>query len=1042
MSIYWGGRIDGSFYQSCYGSPNNADVPFSGSEVANAALAKFRAHAGKNPTLTQWGGNLSSWPPVTFDATAAGIADAAGMFSQYDWGAPTAGLNDILANNATAHTNIGTLASQILAFARPVLFRPLWEMNGNWFAWGTSGFSDADYITIWRNLWQIFADIMGGHAAGSGLGTDTGNASFFWCPNIWSGGGMPDPTPRWPGAAFVDWMGFDGYIGNRFGTTYETPGALYNTTYATVAALDASLPMAIGEWGVGHNLSAPGKAGFFTAMLDPTTGWLAAHPRVKSFSYFNDNSFESAPDQSLCFEQNTLGCPSGVNAPATAFSSAIAGSYYDANIVDGTTFPSNAKVPIPGGGGVGVGVFSYNGSGTVTCTLSDAVNGNQYRLDCDDPSGAFDVQTASGTTLVLTATGITGLAAGDTFFATLCRGTAAGVLISNATTDYTDCCVFSYGSTTGYTHPSAVFAYDGTIGLSVTFTVEDAAATYGLGASAAANYNGTFGNVFGGPYALGSSQTISLTLAGTPAYAGFFVYFHDDRGSIGYRDRAVRAFAPSVAGSGTSGTPGAAVVLAAVVSDGRVLIAFNDTPLEPNPVWARIDDTNNLVSGYDIQTGKQTELDRTDTGTATIYINDTTGLFDPLNTGSPYFGKLVGKQILLQLWNPVTSEWVQEWRGKIRDYGYAIFPVLGGDGKPILANIQVDCVDIFDYLGGYGLQPGLDGTTPPAGSEGIVFYKDTLEADLLDSLGATVNRRIIEGLTDAGIDSTRWIVFSGNVAVQDAKYDPGDALLNVLRDAADAEFPGLANIYVDRFGRFVFHGRRARFDPEGVIAGGPLSTDTWDFHRWKVGDGTAITGDSGYAQIRVLAYTNGESDIVNSAVAWPANIKDTLMPGQVYEDATSITNYGKHSLPPMSDLIIREGLTTGNSANVECQKFAEFFVHYLKNPQTRITSLMVKAIGPTDTRAASTWDVICKADISDIMRTTVGYPGGVGIDSDNYIEGYVKRVRPLNPTHDYVEVEFNLTPTSWSMDPDAILARVAVSAGKATAHAAGSGARA
>lgn len=446
---------------------------------------------------------------------------------------------------------------------------------------------------------------------------------------------------------------------------------------------------------------------------------------------------------------------------------------------------------------------------------------------------------------------------------------------------------------------------------------------------------------------------------------------------------------------------------------GRVLIAFDDTPLEPDPVWTRIDDTDNLVASYDITTGKQTELDRTDTGTATVFLNDTAGLFDPLNTGSPYFGKIVGKQILLQLWNPVTSEWVQEWRGKIRNYNYAITPVLGADGKPIVVHVQVDCVDIFDYLGGYGLQPGVNGDTPPAGSEGIVFYEDT---------AGTVDDRIIQALTDGGVDSTRYVVFSGNVKVQESKYDPGDALLNVLRDAADAEFPGLANIYVDRFGRFVFHGRYARFDPEGVIAAGPVSTVTWDFHRWKVGDGTAITGDSDYAQIRVLAYTHGEDDIVNSAISWPAGMADTDMPGQVFEDATSITNHGKHSLPPMGDLIISEGSTTGNTAKVECQKFAEFFVHYLKDPQTRLTDLMVKAIAPTDPRAASTWDVLTKADISDIMRTTVGYPGGTGIDSDNYIEGYTKRVRPLNPTHDYVEVEFNLTPTAWALDPDGILA--------------------
>lgn len=444
---------------------------------------------------------------------------------------------------------------------------------------------------------------------------------------------------------------------------------------------------------------------------------------------------------------------------------------------------------------------------------------------------------------------------------------------------------------------------------------------------------------------------------------------------------------------------------------GRVLIAFDDTPLEPNPTWTRIDDTDNLVSGIDIETGKQTELDRTDTGTATVYLNDTSGDWDPLNASSPYFGKLDGKQILIQLRDPVTATWEPQWRGWINDYGYTINPATNPDGTPVVSTVQVDCVDVFDYLAGYQLRVGEDGDVPPAGSEGVIFYEDT---------AGTVDDRIIQILTDASIDSTRWVVFSGNVSVQETKYDPGDAALTALRDAADAEFPGLANIYVDRFGRFVFHGRYARFTPDTVAAG--AGSAAWDFQRWKVGDGVAISGDSDYAQMRVLAYTHGRSDIINYAIAWPKGIAESSMPSQKYEDATSQSDYGMHALPPMSDLIINEGTTTMNTGAVECQKFAEFFVHYLKDPQTRITELMVKAIQPADARATSTWAVLTRADISDIIHVKAQYPGGTGLDGDNYIEGISKRIRPLNPSYDYVEAEYRLTPTEWAMDPDGILA--------------------
>ena len=448
-------------------------------------------------------------------------------------------------------------------------------------------------------------------------------------------------------------------------------------------------------------------------------------------------------------------------------------------------------------------------------------------------------------------------------------------------------------------------------------------------------------------------------------------------------------------GGGGPGTPGA----------GRVLIAFDDTPLEPSPTWTRIDSTANLVAGYDIHRGKQTLLDRTDTGTATVYLNDTAGLFDPANVSSPYFGKLDGKQIMLQIWNPVTLDWWPQFTGHINDYGYDLNPT------QVVSNIQIDCVDIFDYLGGYEVAPGLDGTTPPSGSEGTVFYEDT---------DGTVDDRIKEALTDAGIDSTRWVVFTGNVKVQETKYDPGDAILNVLRDAADAEFPGIANIYVDKQGRFVFHGRRSRFDPDSVAAS--ATPGAWDFTRWKAGDYAAILLDSARAQVRVLSYSRSRSDLINAAISYPRHDpnEENKIPGQVYVDPTSITAYGKHSWSAQ-DLIISEGSTTGNDKWQETFLFGKFMVLNQKDPANRISQLTIKSVTPHDTRATATWGILVGADISDIVNIKVGYPGGTGINADDfYIEGVTMRVRPLQAIEsggfDNVELDLDVSPAEWSMD--------------------------
>lgn len=453
------------------------------------------------------------------------------------------------------------------------------------------------------------------------------------------------------------------------------------------------------------------------------------------------------------------------------------------------------------------------------------------------------------------------------------------------------------------------------------------------------------------------------------------------------------------------------------MADGRVLVAFGDGPLEPSPTWTRLDDTDHLVSGFDISRGKQTLLDRTDTGTATVYLNDTAGVFDPNNASSPYFGQLDGRQIQLQVWNPVDAEWVPQFRGVIDSYGYAIHE------SQVLATVQVECVDLFDFLGGYGLTPGLDGDTPPAGSEGTVFYEDT---------GGTVDDRIIQVLTDVGVDSSMWVVFTGNVKLPESKYDADESALTVLRDCADAELPFIANIYIDKQGRFVFHGRYSRFDPDGVA--GDATPGAWDFTRWKLGDGDAILADGTRGQMRVLSYGRARSDIINAALCYPTGIPEADIPGQVYVDATSISAYGKHAAPPMTDLQIASGTTVGDyppsagstTANDQCLLYATLLVQNQKDPQVAIQTLTVKALPPGDARAAATWGVLTGADISDIVNLRVGYPGGTGIGDpdgeDYYVEGITMRVRPLNPSYDEVELDLEVSPAVWSMDTHGVFA--------------------
>lgn len=480
---------------------------------------------------------------------------------------------------------------------------------------------------------------------------------------------------------------------------------------------------------------------------------------------------------------------------------------------------------------------------------------------------------------------------------------------------------------------------------------------------------------------------------------------------------------PGIAPAGSiSGSP----------ASGRVLIAWDDGPLEPNPTWTAIDQGTNgfpqqFVAGFDTKNGRQTLLSQTDTGTATVYINDRSGLFDNRNPDSPYQGKLSGRQIMLQLYNPVDDTWEPQFRGLIDDWRYDIDgSAVDANGDPINASIQIECVDVFDYLNGYGLTPGLDGVTPqvvpaggtrggpvPAGFEDGVYYATTT---------GSAWDRVIEILADAGIDPDMYIVASGNTNINAVKYDPDESALTALRDAADAEFPFIANIYVNRHGQFVFRGRYSRFNPDEVAA---EPSSLWDFTRWAVGDGKAIQADPTRAQLRALSYSRDRGDLINVAICYPQNLKASDMPDQVYANVASINAYGKHAAPPMSDLLTADytgpGTITPDEGKTQCAMFAELLVKNKKDPRVNLTSLTVKAVRPDDHRADATWAYITRSDISHIVNVATGYPGGTGFQGDSpaddyYIEGRSLVVRPLNPSHDYVEYTVEVSPAVWSMD--------------------------
>lgn len=74
------------------------------------------------------------------------------------------------------------------------------EFNGPWFAWSTPNVTSAQFVAAWRHMVTLFRD------------NGATNVKWIWNPNVMSSGTAQDLRAWYPGDAYVDWVGWDGYF--------------------------------------------------------------------------------------------------------------------------------------------------------------------------------------------------------------------------------------------------------------------------------------------------------------------------------------------------------------------------------------------------------------------------------------------------------------------------------------------------------------------------------------------------------------------------------------------------------------------------------------------------------------------------------------------------------------------------------------------------------------------------------------------------------------------------------------------------------------
>ena len=170
------------------------------------------------------------------------------------------------------------------------------EMNGNWYPWGganngASAAATAKYIAAYRHVHDIFV------SAGAT------NVLWIFCPNVDSVPG--DAWNQWsnyyPGDAYVDWMGFDGY---NWGTvqatsTWQSFPAIAARIYAGLAA--KGKPIMIPETASAE--LGGDKAAWIAGILPSLE---TSFPAIKAFLWFEMNKetdwrIESSPAAQSAF---------------------------------------------------------------------------------------------------------------------------------------------------------------------------------------------------------------------------------------------------------------------------------------------------------------------------------------------------------------------------------------------------------------------------------------------------------------------------------------------------------------------------------------------------------------------------------------------------------------------------------------------------------------------------------------------------------------------------------------------------------------------
>jgi hypothetical protein len=252
------------------------------------AVTRFEQIAGKQVSLVNFFAPFANCAstPCSFYPFPTGPMERIrdyGAIPVFSWSSQSIPSNRVEPNFQLSDVIAGTYDSYIRKFAEdarnwghPFFLRFNWEMNGSWFPWseGVNGNKPGEFVAAWRHVHDVFSAV------------GAGNVTWVWCPNVDPDGVFHDLSSLYPGDAYVDWTGLDGY---NWGLNPAKPdrwrsfNELFSTTYSRVADVVApSKPMLIGE--IGSTEQGGSKANWIEEAL---TAIPTSYPKIRGLLWFD-----------------------------------------------------------------------------------------------------------------------------------------------------------------------------------------------------------------------------------------------------------------------------------------------------------------------------------------------------------------------------------------------------------------------------------------------------------------------------------------------------------------------------------------------------------------------------------------------------------------------------------------------------------------------------------------------------------------------------------------------------------------------------------